>query len=98
VRVGLLFVLAALCLLYGTAAAQSLGSVLTDAPKCAVGRSIFLSDGEMADDFLDGVLIRCSRQERVCGEESDCHLHRQAVRQRDRRLSNSKVHHEADDG
>lgn len=98
VRVRLLFILAALCLLYDTAAAQSLGSVLTDAPKCAVSRSIFLSDGEMADDLLDGLLIQYSCQERVRGEESDSDLHRQTVRQRDRRLSNGKVHHETDDG
>lgn len=97
-RVGFLFILAALCLLYDTAAAQSLGSVLTNAPKCAVSCSIFLSQGEMADDLLDGLFVRCSCQERLRGEESDCDLQRQAIRQRDRRLSYGKVHHETDDG
>ncbi|CAJ0548506.1 Ff.00g021190.m01.CDS01 [Fusarium sp. VM40] len=78
VRVGLLFILAALCLLYDTAAAQSLGSVLTDAPKCAtdclfnvlarkefVGKNqtVICTDKQFANAIGDCLTAKCTMRQ-----------------------------------
>ncbi|KIL84936.1 hypothetical protein FAVG1_11806 [Fusarium avenaceum] len=78
VRVGLLFILAALCLLYDTAAAQSLGSVLTNAPKCAtdclfdvlarkdfVGKNqtVICSDKQFANAIGDCLTAKCTMRQ-----------------------------------
>ncbi|KAG5663569.1 hypothetical protein KAF25_001505 [Fusarium avenaceum] len=78
VRVRLPFILAALCLLYHTAAAQSLGSVLTDAPKCAtdclfdvlarkdfVGKNqtVICSDKQFANAIGDCLTAKCTMRQ-----------------------------------
>ncbi|KAI6760448.1 hypothetical protein HG530_009308 [Fusarium avenaceum] len=77
-RVGFLFILAALCLLYDTAAAQSLGSVLTNAPKCAtdclfevlarkdfVGKNqtVICSDKQFANAIGDCLTAKCTMRQ-----------------------------------